>query len=855
MDGWQTWTVVAGFTLAATLAAAAIPAAAQQSATEYRPWERTVLPNVSDYGGIGALQTPTARFGKDGQFLAGISYVSPYHRYFINLQVLPWLEGTFRYTRITDRPYSTVPGFADGQDYKDRSVDLKVRLSREDADWPEIAVGLRDIGGTSLFGSEYVVASKSFGNFDVTGGLGFGSLGSREHLDNPLGLFMDRFDERLGTSRNPGSVGAAFFTGPIALFGSVVYRLRDLPLLDNDLVLIAEYDPNNYKDDPAFSDLTPKWPVNFGVSYQPSSWVQLSAGFERGDTAMLRASIFADFNNDSNPLMNRGVPPEIAVRGRDGPRGVEAAAIDPQPSEAAWLPELAQASVRAVAADRQMDMRRFDVSGDRVDIVLSGGMPGREVTDAVAVAASAARAVPATVDTVAVALVPAGGGKPLMTWTLPRERLLAANAILDAEADPLMTDDARVVPVVLRDRAAKQDIATRLFAAAAENDIELDRMELNGDTVRIFVGDMPFRNYIISAGRAARVATQVMPPEVERFTIVLGSDGLAAAELTILRSHLERLAQDQATVDEVWHQVQVNQGRPAGGDAILNDERFPAFDWSVAPRLRQQVGGPDNFVLYQLYLRARASVKPTPNTEIDGYAGLNITNNYDQLELDSDSQLPRVRSNIGEYLKQGETWIGRLQGAYYTSLAPGVYATAYAGLLEEMFGGIGGEVLYKSVGSPWAFGLDVNWVKQRDFDGMFAFRDYSTVTGHAGVYYDLPFWDLNGSVRAGRYLAKDWGATFELAREFESGIRAGVFASFTDVSSEEFGEGSFDKGFFLSVPLDLYATRPTQTRFGITYRPVTRDGGQQLNRSSALIGRVGAYDADGIQRNWPALLD
>lgn len=138
---------------------------------------------------------------------------------------------------------------------------------------------------------------------------------------------------------------------------------------------------------------------------------------------------------------------------------------------------------------------------------------------------------------------------------------------------------------------------------------------------------------------------------------------------------------------------------------------------------------------------------------------------------------------------------------------------------------------------------------------MFSFLDYSTVTGHVGVYYELPFWNLNGSVRAGRYLAKDWGATFELSREFDSGIRAGVFATVTDVSAAEFGEGSFDKGFFLSIPLDIYSTRPTKTRFGLTYRPVTRDGGAQLNRSSALIGRVGGYDAENTSRYWPGLMD
>ena len=832
-------------TIAMVLAAG--PAFAQDQ--QPRPWERTFLPNVSDYGGVGALQTPTARFGKDGQFFIGASFVSPYHRYFANLQILDWLEGTFRYTRITDRPYSDVPGFADGQDYKDRSVDAKIRLSEEDEYWPEIAVGLRDIGGTNLFGSEYIVASKRFGNFDITGGLGFGSLGTRDHFENPLGFFMDRFKTRIGGGNSPGSVGSAFFTGPVAMFGSVSYRLERVPVLDSDVIFTLEYDPNNYKDDPAFTDLTPSIPFNAGVTFHPASWIQVSAGVERGDTVMARFTFAADFNNGSNPLRNDGIPPEIAIRARDGVRSTLTEPT-PTPAAATWLPELARASVGAAAADRHFTLRRFQVQQDRkiAHVELAGGLPGHELQDGYEVAGAVARAVPEDVQTIELAIVD-NRGRQIVNWSLPREGL--RNNVMPEEID----SGRRVASVQPRDAADDSRIARQLFRVAAEQDVVIDRLTLRGDMARIYLGPMPFRNYVVSAGRAARVATQVLPPEIETFAIVLGDDGLAVAELTVLRSHLERMAQDQANVDEVWYQAQVRQASSPDEDAILNTDRYPSFDWSLAPRVRQQLGGPDGFYLYQLYLRALATVRPTPNTEIDGFIGANITNNFDSLKLESDSQLPRVRSDIKNYLKEGEVWIGRLQGAYYANLAPSVYGTVYAGLLEEMFGGVGGEVLYKSVGSPWAAGVDLNWVKQRDFDGLFNFRDYDTVTGHVGFYYNLPFWDLSGSVRAGRYLAKDWGATFELAREFESGIRVGVFATFTDVSAEQFGEGSFDKGFYISIPLDIYSTTPTKTRFGLTYRPLTRDGGQQLGRASALIGRVGDYDADGIARRWPAFMD
>jgi hypothetical protein len=52
----------------------------------------------------------------------------------------------------------------------------------------------------------------------------------------------------------------------------------------------------------------------------------------------------------------------------------------------------------------------------------------------------------------------------------------------------------------------------------------------------------------------------------------------------------------------------------------------------------------------------------------------------------------------------------------------------------------------------------------------------------------------------GEYLAGDVGSTIEFSRSFKNGTKFGVFASFTDVTAEQFGEGSFDKGYFLTYP-------------------------------------------------------
>ena len=53
---------------------------------------------------------------------------------------------------------------------------------------------------------------------------------------------------------------------------------------------------------------------------------------------------------------------------------------------------------------------------------------------------------------------------------------------------------------------------------------------------------------------------------------------------------------------------------------------------------------------------------------------------------------------------------------------------------------------------------------------------------------------------------------------------------------EKFGEGSFDKAIFVSVPIDWIISSPNRTKRRLTLRPITRDGGAQLASARAFGG-------------------
>lgn len=202
-------------------------------------------PSQSDFGGVGLLQTPTARMAREGELSLNYRDNDQYRYYSASVQLFPWLETTLRYTDVRTRQYSSVEAFSGDQTYKDKAFDLKLRLWEESYWLPQVAVGARDIGGTGLFDAEYLVASKAWGPFDFTLGLGWGYLGTSGNVKNPLCSASDKYCYRDNSYKQAGSIdGSQMFHGPASLFGGVEYQTPWQPLR-----LKLEYEGNNYQQD------------------------------------------------------------------------------------------------------------------------------------------------------------------------------------------------------------------------------------------------------------------------------------------------------------------------------------------------------------------------------------------------------------------------------------------------------------------------------------------------------------------------------------------------------------------------------------------------------------------------------
>ncbi len=725
---------------------------------------------ANDFGNAGLLQTPTARMRPEGDFGLGVSTVRPYNQLYFFVQPLPWLETTVRYVDVTNRFYSSDPSFSGGQHYKHRGVDAKIRLLDEGRLWPSIALGVQDVGGTGLFSSEYLVSSYHYYDFDFSFGLGWGRLGARGGIRNPLALISSHFDQERFTANTAGALNSSrLFSGhDIGPFGGAEWNT---PV--RGLALRLEYDGNDYHHEPLDDNQKVNSPLNIGLAYRGLSGVDLGVGYERGNVVMGRIAIYTNFQT------LRGV----------------AKTADPAPT-----PVAQPAASAALETDR------------------TSSTP--ETLGVNAVAAPSPNA-PLLSDAAALHAVQAGGAK--------------SGEVSSEE---------------------QHEFVLKLRAALKQQGFELVALDYDGfvKDVRVWLSQDRYRNPAKAVGRTARALADTAPSEISKFTLVFVDQGMENYRAEVYRQDFEKAAHDNDPDGALASVVLKGPGDGFASAQYFDGTRFPKFSWDTGPAVRQSVGGPDTFYAGQLYWKLGGAVAVTDHLNFTGVAGFNIINNFDQIKLQSNSVLPHVRSDIVKYLQQGSDGLINLESDYTWSPFPDWYHRLSLGIFEEMYGGVATELLYRPYGRSWAMAFDINRVKQRGYDETFDFLPYIVTTGHVALYYKPGYYNLLFKLSAGQYLARDRGGTVDISREFDSGVRVGIFATKTNVSSAQFGEGSFDKGLYISVPLDLFFAQSSRREAGFTFRPLTRDGGQMVYDGPELYFTVKDGQPDDFARGASDLL-
>ncbi|MCA0935158.1 YjbH domain-containing protein [Vibrio alginolyticus] len=374
------------------------------------------------------------------------------------------------------------------------------------------------------------------------------------------------------------------------------------------------------------------------------------------------------------------------------------------------------------------------------------------------------------------------------------------------------------------------------------------------DKVSIVGEQKKYRDRNEAHEKAAAVLYNQVPDSVDTFTINERNRGLITDQTVISKDKYRDYAQVNYINPQIEDATSTSSQKPQGEATY---DGFKRFDWGFAPKLAQTLGNAEDFYLFSVGLSGSASYWLTDQLEIAGSLYWDWYNNYDKFNYVTPpdaTSIPRVRTMFRAYQNEHAVAMSNLQLTWFQDYSDTMDQQFYAGYLESMFAGVGTEFLYRPKGSNWAIGADVNLIIQRDPQSYFGVYDekwqnvpeygrpFQVIdkgfTGFVSGYY-FPQWEFLSNtmleLNVGQFLAGDKGAQFSFSKQFKSGVIAGAFASISDLSADEFGEGSFTKGFYISIPYDIMTVKPSNNRANFSWQPLTRDGGQRLGRKYGLI--------------------
>ncbi len=389
---------------------------------------------------------------------------------------------------------------------------------------------------------------------------------------------------------------------------------------------------------------------------------------------------------------------------------------------------------------------------------------------------------------------------------------------------------------------------TQFAAILKEQGLGVEALSITGRSAELRIRNNTFNASAQAIGRAARSMALVLPHSVEEFIITPVVNGVPASSVVIRRSDLERLENDAMGTEKILSASQIRSAFPLSEGGEYQSGLYPNFSWIIAPYVSISLFDGSGPVRASGGLRASADYSIAPGFSLSGAVTQRVFGNQ-QNETPPPSGLPRVRTDRALYKREGKTSLERLTADYMFKPGPDFYGRVSVGYLESMFGGVSTEILWQPANQNWGLGVDVNYVKQRDFDQLFGFRNYDVVTGHVSAYWTVKR-GLTAQLDVGRYLAGDSGATLSVDRNFANGWKMGAYATVTDASTASFGEGSFTKGLRLSVPLSWGIGTPTRKTYAIDMNTEARDGGARLNVDNRLYGLVSEYQHPGLEANW-----
>lgn len=394
-----------------------------------------------------------------------------------------------------------------------------------------------------------------------------------------------------------------------------------------------------------------------------------------------------------------------------------------------------------------------------------------------------------------------------------------------------------------------QELAQELAYAFQEQGFDLYNLSLvpekgGKDSLWMELVNVRYREEQEVRHRVESVLSALSPSNLETVTVVIEAEGVPVHEYRYRIQDLKRCRQDQIGEQEfrIIAPLREATSAPSKYEATLLYKRnkpiwlitfrpwLRTFLGSSRGKFKYEVGlglGPEGYLFNQIYYYAWMTY--TAKSSAQEMKAQDIINPSHLINVRTDSILYNQTSSL--HLEQAfvqKSW--NLGQGWFSRLGLGYFETAY--------GGTCGELLYYPVHSNWAVGAEMSALFKRRYYGIgFTTKirklsdDGYIHVPYIGWQYFLNFYyqyrplSLDFKINLGQFLAYDKGIRVEGGRTFSSGLRVGLWYTMTNAGDVVNQSRYYDKGFSITLPLDIFLNKSSRTRIGTSMSAWLRDCG------------------------------
>lgn len=394
----------------------------------------------------------------------------------------------------------------------------------------------------------------------------------------------------------------------------------------------------------------------------------------------------------------------------------------------------------------------------------------------------------------------------------------------------------------------RQELACDLAYAFQNQGLDLYNLYLVpgecGDLLWMKVMNLRYREEEEVRKRIEYILAALTPTNISKVTVVIEAEGIPVQEYRFRTEDLRRFREGKLGGEEfriIAPPKEVSKTPKKYDSAQLYQRKKPMWVMTFRPWFRSFLGsskgkfkyevgfalGQEGYILNQVYYNILGT-----------YTASSSTSDLKSHDILNPSRIINVRTDSILYNQANSVHLSNAFLQKSWNLGQGWFTRLACGYFEPAYAGVSFEALYYPVRTNWAIGFSGATVLKRGYYGVGFERKIRKLTSSGPVfipftgyqyfadfYYQYQPLSLDFKASLGQFLARDKGIRIDGGRTFSSGLRVGLWITFTNGGDVVNGNRYYDKGFSVTLPLDLFLNKSSRTRVGYAMSAWLRDVG------------------------------